>query len=85
MPDFTVLLSYFINGHHKLVRWRMVTHCGIDGYSRLVVYMKCSSNNQSRTVYDLFLEAAHQHGLPSRVRCDQGVENHLVAQHMLVV
>ena len=26
-----------IDGHHKLVRWRFVTHCGIDGYSRLIV------------------------------------------------
>lgn len=34
-------------------------------------------------VYDLFLDAAHKHGLPSRVRCDQGVENRLVARHML--
>lgn len=61
----------------------MVTHCGIDGYSRLVVYLKCSDNNRSRTVYDLFFNGAHRHGLPSRVRCDQGVENRLVAQHML--
>ena len=71
------------DGHHKLIRWRVVTHCGIDGYSRLVVYLKCSSNNRSETVYDLFLEPARTYGLPSRVRCDQGVENHLVAQHML--
>ena len=60
-----------------------MTHCGIDGYSRLVVYLKCSSNNRSATVYNLFLEAAQRYGLPSRVWSDQGVENHLVAQHML--
>ena len=72
-----------IDGHHKLIRWRLVTHCGIDGYSRLIVYLKCSNNNRSGTVYDLFLDAAHKHGLPSRVRCDQGIENRLVAQHML--
>ena len=64
-----------IDGHHKLIRWRLVTHCGIDGYSRLIVYLKCSNNNRSGTVYDLFLDAAHKHGLPSRVRCDQGIEN----------
>lgn len=34
-------------------------------------------------MYKLFLGAAQKHGLPSRVRCDQGVENRLVAQHML--
>ena len=73
----------FLDGHHKLIRWCLVTHCGIDGYSRLVVYLKCSTNNRSATVYDLFLAAAQTYGLPSRVRSDQGVENRLVAQHML--
>lgn len=72
-----------LDGHHKLIRWRLVTHCGIDGYSRLIVFAKCSSNNRSTTVYDLFLDAARKHGLPSRVRSDQGGENILVARHML--
>lgn len=34
-------------------------------------------------MYDLFLEAVERHGLPSRVRCDQGRENIYVARHML--
>lgn len=28
---------WHIDGHHALVRWRLVTHGGIDGYSRLIV------------------------------------------------
>ncbi len=28
---------YIPDGHHKLVRWRLVTHAGIDGYSRMIV------------------------------------------------
>ena len=60
-----------------------MTHAGIDGYSRMVVYLKCSTNNQARTVYGLFLPAIRQYGLPSRLRCDQGGQNHLVAQHMI--
>ena len=51
--------------------------------SRLIVYLHCSTNNQARTAYELFLEAVHQYHLPSRVRSDQGGENILVAQHMI--
>lgn len=77
-------MSFFISdGHHKLVRWKFVTHAGIDGYSRLIVYLKCSTNNRASTVYELFLEAVLQYHLPSRVRSDQGLENIRVAQHMI--
>lgn len=65
------------------MRWGLVTHGGIDGYSRLIVYLKCSSNNRASTVYDLFLDAVQKYGLPSRVRSDQGRENIMVARHML--
>ena len=71
------------DGHHKLIRWRLVTHSAIDGFSRLVVFCKCSENNRAETVYNLFLKAVEQYGLPSRVRCDQGKENVCVARHML--
>jgi len=68
---------------HKLIRWRCVTHAGIDGYSRVIVYIQSSNNNRAQTVYSLFLRAVQQFWLPSRVRCDQGVENYSVALHML--
>lgn len=71
------------DGHHKLIRWRFVTHAGIDGYSRLIVFMHCSDNNRSTTVYTHFLKAIRLYGLPSRVRTDQGKENIKIAEHML--
>ena len=61
----------------------MVTHTAIDGYSRLIVFLKCFNNNKSSTVYQNFLEAVNTYGLPSRIRTDQGRENILIAQHML--
>ena len=60
-----------------------MTHAGIDGFSRMIVFMRCSNNNRATTVYGHFLEAVDNYGLPSRVRSDQGSENHLVARHML--
>ena len=61
----------------------MVIHAGIDGYSRLVVYCHCSTNNLAATVLGLFREAVNTFGLPSRVRCDLGVENVDVSRYML--
>lgn len=61
----------------------MVVHGGIDGYTRMIVFLSCSNNNLSITVYRLFTAAAERFGLPSRVRSDFGGENILVAQHMI--
>ncbi len=74
---------FSVEGHHKLIRWRLVTHAGIDGYSRLIVYMSCSSNNRAATVYNAFIGAVAEFWIPSRLRCDQGSENIAVAAHML--
>lgn len=66
---------WHIDGHHKLIRWRLVTHGGIDGYSRTIVYLKCSDNNRALTVLSAFNEAVEDHGLPCKVRSDLGGEN----------
>ena len=76
-------MCFTVDGHHKLIRWKMVTHAGIDGFSRMITFMKCFTNNEATTVYNLFLDAVSLYGLPSRVRTDYGGENRLVAQHML--
>jgi len=78
-----MFICLYLDSHHKLIRWRIVTHGGIDGYSRLIVYLDCASNNLATTVYENFLQAVQIYHLPSRVRSDQGGENVLVARHMI--
>ena len=74
---------WHLDGYHKLIRWRVVIHGGIDGFSRMVTFLQASTNNKARTVLSAFQAAVDEHGLPSRIRTDRGGENVLVAQYML--
>ena len=74
---------WHIDGNHKLIRWRFVIHGGIDGYSRLIVYLKCADNNRALTVLSLYTDAVHLHGLPNRARSDLGGENVDVWRYMI--
>ena len=38
---------WHIDGNMSLVQWGFVVHGAVDGYSRLIVYLHCSSNNQA--------------------------------------
>ena len=66
---------WHIDGYHKLIRWRIVIHGGIDGYSRVVLYLRAATNNRSDTALQAFLCGVQEYGLPSRVRTDKGGEN----------
>lgn len=74
---------WHIDGHHKLIRWRLVTHGGIDGYSRTITYLKCSNNNRAETVKSSFFEATQYYGIPQKVRSDMGGENEDVWKYMI--
>ncbi|KAJ8381337.1 hypothetical protein SKAU_G00021150 [Synaphobranchus kaupii] len=77
------LALWHIDGNHKLIRWRIVIHGCIDGYSRKIMYLLGSTNNRASTVLENFLGAVQQFSLPSRVRSDKGGENVGVAKFMM--
>ena len=60
---------------HFYLRWKIVIRGGIDGFSRLIVFLKASSNNKEATVQESFLAAIDEHCWPSRIRIDKGKKN----------
>ncbi|KAJ3860487.1 hypothetical protein EV359DRAFT_9546, partial [Lentinula novae-zelandiae] len=43
--------------YHRLIRWGIIIHGFIDGYSRLITGLRASNNNRGQTVLSLFLSA----------------------------
>ena len=73
-----------IDGNHKLIQpYRFVIHGGFDGCSRLIAYLHATTDNKVSSVLEQFQTAVQSYNLPSRVRCDYGMENIEVARFML--
>lgn len=74
---------WHIDTNHKLIRWRFVIIGGIDGFSRMIMFLSCNDNNTSKTVLESFLTGVDNYGIPLKVRSDKGRENVSVADFML--
>lgn len=75
---------WHIDGNHKLIRWKLVVHAAIDGFSRACVYLRCSNNNQAWTVLQNFTAACEEFScVPRRIRTDYGGENQLLWEAMM--
>lgn len=41
---------WHIDGNHKLIRWWMVVHGGVDRYLHLITYFRCHTDSRSEFV-----------------------------------
>ena len=76
---------WHVDGNHKLIRYKLVIHAAIDGFSRLVTFINCADNNRAQTVLNEFIKATEEYGIPSRIRTDLGGENVGIWQYMTQV
>lgn len=75
---------WHLDGHHSLIRWKIVIHGCIDGFSRQIIFLRRNSNNLAETVLDLFRAVQKGGNLwPSRKRVEKGVEKVLVCDAMV--
>lgn len=74
---------WHIDSNHKLIRWRLIVHGAIDGFSRKIIYLHCANNNKACTVVEQFSKAVSELALPDYVRTDEGGENIDVWRYML--
>ncbi|RVE66924.1 hypothetical protein OJAV_G00112930 [Oryzias javanicus] len=79
------LSLWHVDTNHKLIRFNIVIFGAVDGFSRKIVCLEAATNNRAATAFAAFKRATDQHGIPSRVRGDQGVENVGIARFMFTV
>ncbi|CAL8269817.1 unnamed protein product [Arctogadus glacialis] len=65
-----------------LPRYNIVLFGAVDGYSRKIMCLNAATNNLASTAFAAFKQATERHGIPSRVRADQGSENVEIARFM---
>lgn len=61
---------WHVNGYMSFSRWGFVVHGAMDGFSRLIAYLHCSTNNYAETVLSHIISAGEQCGFSPRTRLD---------------
>ena len=74
---------WHIDGHHKLIRYGLITHGGVDGCSRAIIYMRLNNNNTALTAFDSYQYGVTEYQMPDRIRGDGGGENVLICEDIL--
>mmetsp|Transcript_2818 Transcript_2818/g.4280 ORF Transcript_2818/g.4280 Transcript_2818/m.4280 type:complete len:357 (-) Transcript_2818:364-1434(-) len=70
------MFIWHIDANEKLAkRYGFWIHGCIDGFSRRIIYLKCSMNKLAATVHGIFRDAVVEFGAPSCIRTDHGGEN----------
>eukprot|EP00794_Sanderia_malayensis_P004922 gene4922-5569_t len=69
---------WHLDTNHALIRWNIVIHAGIDGYSRLIPFARATSDNTALTALRIFITGLREFGVPSRIRTDGGSEYNFV-------
>ncbi|XP_033111476.1 uncharacterized protein LOC117112495 [Anneissia japonica] len=70
------------------MRWRIVIHGSIEGYSTMLVFLSASDNNTKEVVARHFLAATSVYGIPSRIRVGlnhDGENNDILCNIMNVI
>lgn len=78
---------WHLDGNHKLrIKYGIVIHGFIDGFSRFVLALRASDSNDKYQVLGTFISGCDKvHGkIPSLLRIDKGGENRAVSQFMLL-
>lgn len=73
---------WHLDTHHSLKRWGIVVHGGIDGYSRLIPFLRAATSNSAKAAATFFVAGTNNFGIPSRVRTDHGTEYVHIGQIM---
>ena len=63
----------------------MIINAGVDGFSRLITFIRCANNNLASTILEAFLQGVSIYGLPKAVWSDHDGENVDVWRHVLSI